>query len=154
MKYFIYFMPFILSACIDKPISTETALDNNKVIKDHSPKEISLQSFTELPSAIDGCSGLFSAAYDTSKGSYIFVTDLQGKAWIKINDKLLQLTRISQNNKDSLIRETYKSQNITIAFTALLWKQIGDEVWLYEGDIFVFDGKETEHILLAGEIGC
>lgn len=148
-------MPLLILSCTSRETgSVSEASDTALIISDTTSQVSSLETFTDLPPAIEGCSGLFSAAYDTSKGNYIFVTDLQGKAWIKVNGTLLQLTRVSRNNKDSLIRETYKSENLTIAFTALLWQQIGDEVWLYEGDIFVSDGKEFDHILLTGEVGC
>jgi hypothetical protein len=119
-------------------------------------RALKLDFFSKIPSAIDGCSGLYT--YDTiltKKKKYIIVTDLQELAFIRINGKEIKLTRIS--NKE-LPKQTYVSKysgdGYTVILTTKTGKQTGDEVYSETGSIEVIKGTEKIMIKIHGESGC
>jgi hypothetical protein len=65
-------------------------------------------NFFDIPHDIDGCSGLFIDAVSELKCPYLLETDLQLKAHLKINDRLI-MCEIEKSNEGKRIYEAFKS---------------------------------------------
>lgn len=113
-----------------------------------------LESFPGIPREIDGCSGLFVSAQCELNCAYLMVTDLQGKAFVQIDGRLVKCDLIKRNNNGKRIHETFKAGAMIITLEAEQYKQLGDELWEYRGTIQT--GKEGKESIIAikGEVGC
>ena len=113
-----------------------------------------LESFPGIPREIDGCSGLFVSAQCELNCAYLMVTDLQGKAFVQIDGRLVKCDLIKRNNNGKRILETFKAGALIITLEAEQYKQLGDELWEYRGTIQT--GKEGKESIIAikGEVGC
>ena len=86
-------------------IDSNTANDASAIQTD----KILIQGFTQVPSIINNCSALF--VKDTTNGTaeYYFVTNLKGTAFIKLNNRLMELRLIKQTNIDKYtVNELYE----------------------------------------------
>lgn len=64
---------------------------------------ITIESFTDLPKEIDGCSCLFSEdSVSYARGQYIYANDFAKTSFMKIDGKLVRLTETEHSNPDSL----------------------------------------------------
>jgi hypothetical protein len=159
MKYILLIVLF--TACKDQSnnvVDGKDSIDNGKtiVVEDSLKKQqIHLETFKKLPPQIDGCSGLFYLeSVALKKGDYVFVSDLQSKAFIMIGNELTLLTIKNKNNSEGVINEIYTSGNYQIELLLKMEKILGDELWLYEGELKVSDGTSTIIKKIIGEIGC
>lgn len=64
---------------------------------------ITIDSFTDLPAQIDGCSCTFSEdSVSYAKEKYIYANDFAKTSFIKIDGKLVELTETEHSDPDSL----------------------------------------------------
>ena len=98
--------------------NTLTAVDSNaasNVVLNES-EGIVLQTFSQIPIAVKACSGLFISDTATEfSNNYIIATNLKGTAFIKLNNRLLEMKLIRQTNIDSTtIYELYSNEEIEV----------------------------------------
>ena len=149
-------MPLFFLSCADNNPPVANTTSNTEVIKDSTSlvRKPSLETFKTLPSAIDGCSGLFHMRGDSSHNVYVFVMDLQGRAFIKRAGEMIELARIKQSNLEGVINEVYKADDIEVNISLKELKQAGDELWNYEGVLLVQLNGSVEKLHIEGEVGC
>ncbi len=118
--------------------------------------KILIQSFKQLPSIINNCSAVFvtDTASAQSQG-YYFVSNLKGIAFVKINDRLMELRLVKQTNTDKYtVNELYVNDEIEVE---LKIRQLGDGMdaeWNYQGVLIVTRGTDKEVINISGKLGC
>ena len=86
--------------------------------------------------------------------SYLLVTKLQGKAYVKIDDGLVKRELVEKSNEGKRIYEVLKAGLILIILEAVQYNQIGDEVWEYRGTIKLKTGEREITTAVKGEVGC
>lgn len=102
--------------------------------KADTTKEIHLESFSDFPEEIDGCSCYFSISKNEfKKRNYIFVDDFGDIAFIKIDGKLMRF-ELTSNYDDTYI---YKYKDYTLKLEILKRKFIESELELEKGIITV-----------------
>lgn len=117
---------------------------------------LKLDFFDKIPLQIDGCSELYT--YDSTSlnsSKYIFVTNYQDLAFIKVNGKQIALKTISKkelSNKNFV--NIYKGSGYTVVLRTKTLKKSGDEVWLEGGTVEVVHGSDNLLIKVHGESGC
>jgi hypothetical protein len=151
---------FVLVSCqnADKEErSTLSSVDSNsaQVASVNETEGIEIQTFSELPSVVDGCSGLFSADTTLTSNNYVFVTNLKGIAFIKINNRLMELKLIRQTNIDEEnVNELYANEEVEIDLKIKQIKKSGDELTDYQGVLIIRKGSQRKVVDIAGQIGC
>lgn len=117
---------------------------------------IRLDLLNNIPEQIDGCSGLYTA--DTillQQQQYLFVSNLQELAFVKINDRQITLKRIKEESlpKDAH-RDTYEGGGYTVILHIKATKRTGDELFYHEGTLEVWQGEKKVTVKIHGESGC
>ena len=117
---------------------------------------LKLDFFNKIPSAIDGCSGLFT--YDTTSlknKKYIIITDLQELAFIKVNGKQIMLKKIQNKQLTKMTFKTiYKGDGYTIILTTTTGKQLDIESSLDIGTLEILKESYKLLIKIHGQSGC
>lgn len=117
--------------------------------------KILIQAFRQLPSIINNCSALF--VNDTTNGEteYYFVTDLKGTAFIKLNNRLMELRLIKQTNIDKYtVNELYANDEVEVDLKIKQLKENSLAQWNYNGVLVVRRGNEREALNISGKLGC
>lgn len=148
-----YFTLFILSALLFSCANSNTPLGTNESSTDAS---IVIDTFSEFPPEIEGCSCLFSNnENDFENGKYIYADDYQDNAFISINGEMKRFT-LSNSHKvsDEHNSKTWISEDFEVT---LDYKQVGqiEETWQQKGTMKIKskNGKE-EAKEFYGECGC
>ena len=154
-------LAIVFIACTSKNGGEEknslSSIDSNTANNPASPTtdEILIQSFTQLPSIVKQCSALF--VHDTSETAvpeYYFVSNLKGVAFIKINNRLMELKLVKQTNIDKYtVNELYLNEEVEVD---LKIRQLNAEnaTWNYQGVIVVERDGRKESINISGKLGC
>ena len=133
-------------------IDSNTA--NNTVVIDTD--QIIIQAFTQLPSIINNCSALF--VNDTTREQnqeYYFVANLKGVAFIKLNNRLMELKLVKQTNIDKYtVNELYVNDEVEVDLKIKQLKEDSNAMWNYNGVLVVRRGSKSEAISIAGKLGC
>ena len=132
-------------------IDSNTANDASAIQTD----KILIQGFTQVPSIINNCSALF--VEDTTNGTaeYYFVTNLKGTAFIKLNNRLMELRLIKQTNIDKYtVNELYANDEIEVDLKIRQFKEDTMAQWNYNGVLVIRRGSEREAITISGKLGC
>jgi hypothetical protein len=151
----------LFSACTNEnngETSSLSSLDSNTAnnpLAINSDK-ILIQGFTQMPSIINNCSALFvKDTMGNGPKEYYFVSDLKGTAFIKLNNRLMELKLLKQTNVDKYtVNELYANEEVEVD---LKIKQIKEETntgWNYSGVLIIRRGTEREAINIAGKLGC
>jgi hypothetical protein len=115
-----------------------------------------LSYFKTTPSIIDGCEEDYT--YDTTslkRKQYIFITNLQGSAFIRVKGKTISLHRASQfQPAENMHKEIYKGNGYTIIIVTKEGHQIGDEGNYEKGVLEVKHGSEDVTYKIHGMAGC
>lgn len=118
--------------------------------------DIILQTFTELPDAIDGCACLFAEDNKAFKnGEYLYADNMQTAGFVKIGDEMVQVTLDeSDNSSDIRILTTGKNEDIEVKLDIRKSDQLD-----YQGSYFgtlevkTKDGRKYKKTVF-GECGC
>lgn len=117
---------------------------------------IKLDFFKSIPNEIDGCSGLYT--YDTTSlkdQQYIFVTNLQDLAFIRINGKTISLKEMSREQlSPTSWRKVYDSDEYSVILVTKESKRVVDYVYLYTGILEITNDSGYIKIQVHGECGC
>lgn len=155
----IAFTLSLLMGCQKEQKATEnkenTIAESNT--KATSKKAIVLESFTEYPDEIDGCSCVFaldSTAYSQDK--HIYVNDFAATAFVKIDGKLIRCEQISYESKDSVNSVVkYKAGNYRMTVNTKNNGDAGYEASSMTGSIKIEDDKgNTSEQPFYGICGC
>ncbi len=142
-----------LFACGQKAASKE-AVEKTAAV---SSETLRLESFTEFPPEIDGCSCYFSKDADEfDQNQYIYANDYMETSFLKINGEMVKFTEtetIDIDEKTSILKA--KSENYTLELEIKEQGQNGDETWLKTGTIKLTDKNgKTISQYFHGECGC
>src|SRR5215203_1876833 len=101
MKALLMVLVIVFTACSGNGNSKKNSLNsldsnaaNNTLAT--SVSEILIQRFTQIPSIANNCTALFVTDTANAMQEYVFVTDLKGLAFIKLNNRLMELKLIKQ----------------------------------------------------------
>jgi hypothetical protein len=118
---------------------------------------LKIDSFSSIPSEIDGCSCYFSNNEKEYKNkAYIYVNDFANISFMKINGIMTRFIQFDfKKKKDNTTIAKYKSDQYQMEVYVKKIKPIGEEVSLMIGTIKL-TGKfgETIAINFYGECGC
>jgi len=160
MRKILVVLIVLFSACTQGnkgETSSLSSLDSNTANNSttNNSDKILIQGFTQMPSIINNCSALF--VIDTSENAkeYFFVSNLKGVAFIKLNNRLMELKLIKQTNVDKYtINELYVNDEIEVDLKIKQLKEAADTQWNYSGVLVVRRGSEREAINISGKLGC
>lgn len=114
-------------------------------------KEIHLESFSDFPEEIDGCSCYFSISKDELKNrNYIFINDFGNIAFIKIDGNLIRF-ELTNHDNDIYI---YNYNDYTMKVEIIKRKFIDSELELEKGIITIDTPKGELKQKFIGECGC
>ena len=115
-----------------------------------------VQGFAQIPSIINGCSGLFVNDTTNEEGrEYYFVSNLKGIAFIKLNNRLMELKLVKQTNVDKYtVNELYMNDEIEVDLKIKQLPEGTDANWDYNGVLIVRRGADREVINISGKLGC
>ena len=147
---------FILCCLLFASGCTNSQQDGTKaVVTQH------LTSFKGFPPGFEGCTCYFSGTEkEFQNEQYIFVSDLEQKAFITVNGKQINLkldstTRVDNSLDDSDYSETYSNGYYTLKMDVKFGGNTGDEVWWNTGIMTLyFKGVEIDRREFVGECGC
>lgn len=92
---------FITSVC-SSLILISCAKEKNQSQK---PETFTVNTFTDLPPEIDGCSCTFAEdSVSYAKEKYNYANDLRATSFIKVNGKMIKLTETEHANSNSLTK--------------------------------------------------
>jgi hypothetical protein len=158
-KLFILFSLFLLS-CSENNKGSKDVLQNEEANTAENatlvnPNGIGIQLFKTLPPQIKQCSGLFVIDTAAAVKQYVFVNDLKGKAFLMMDDKLMELKLVKQTNIDKkTMNELYVSEDLEVELKITLDKNLGANAWNYNGVLVVKKEGREEAINVTGKLGC
>lgn len=151
---------FLLSTIICSLLSScwhmnEPKEDKTKV------QPLTIQSFSQFPSEIDGCSCYFSSTEKTFKQrQYILATNLDSLAFITIDNHPTKLKLIKSTAKPHAFTnfdhvEIFGNKDYNVTIDIKYKKSTDSEVWIDEGTITITrqDGQKLV-TKFYGECGC
>ena len=118
---------------------------------------LTIDTFSEFPPEIDGCSCYFSNnSGELASHKYIYANDFAQTSFMKINGVLTKFTQVSLkkiDNKNTIAK--YKSSKFEITLEIKDGKKNGEETMLKTGTITLTD-KQGNSIkkIFYGECGC
>ena len=162
MKWIFVCLVILFTACNSNDITSErnslNSLDSNTANNTATinSDKIVVQGFTQIPSIINGCSGLFVTDTTNEKGrEYYFVSNLKGVAFIKLNNRLMELKLVKQTNVDKYtVNELYMNDEIEVDLKIKQLPEGTDANWNYNGVLIVSRGSDREVINISGKLGC
>ena len=151
----------LFTACSENEGSEKSSLNSldsntaNNTLTVNSD-EILIQSFSQVPSIINNCSGLF--VLDTTINAmheYVFVTNLKGVAFIRLNNRLMELKLIKQTNVDKFtVNELYVNDEVEVELKIKQLEEDKDAEWNYNGVLIIKREAKREAVAIAGKLGC
>ncbi|WP_338789864.1 hypothetical protein [Bernardetia sp. MNP-M8] len=148
----------------DVDSTTETSILREEIIEEEIVEEpaFSIDTFSDFPPEIDGCSCYFSKNEADFKGGkkYSYMDNYEKIAFVKIDGVLVKFVQTnSEMVTETHYKNTYKSENATHNYTLETEtereSQNGDETFLYTGTLKVTnqEGKSVKESFI-GECGC
>jgi len=137
--------------------SSLNSLDSNTANSSLSvnSNEILIQSFSQIPSIINNCSGLFVLDTVNAMQEYVFVTNLKGVAFVRLNNRLMELKLIKQTNVDKFtVNELYVNDEVEVELKIKQLEEDKDAEWTYNGVLVIKRGAKREAVAIAGKLGC
>ncbi len=122
------------------------------------PKAIVLDSYSEFPEEVEGCSCYFSRnKQEFAAGKYIYMNNYANLAFVSIGGQLVRLECIDKS--DSVKTDApYRDASVKYELRAIVKKSSpsGEEVFKTEGVLLVKDLKTgaSSEIPFVGECGC
>ena len=120
------------------------------------PPTVDVAVYTEYPEEIDGCACYFGkTASDLSEGKYIFMTNYEKKAYMKLDGGMRVFELISSTDLEGgRLMETWSNENYQMVVKSTQTGQI-DETWQSVGTINIKPtDKDATMISVVGECGC
>lgn len=121
-----------------------------------TPTTVDIAVYVEYPEEIDGCACYFGrTAPELSEGKYIFMTNYEKKAYMKLDGQMRVFELISSTDiEGGLLMETWKNKNYDMVVKSQETGAI-DETWQSVGTINIKPkNKDATMIKVVGECGC
>ncbi|MFK7787680.1 MAG: hypothetical protein AB8B56_21340 [Crocinitomicaceae bacterium] len=164
----------LLSSCIQKSERSTTPPESGPdttIVTPEEPEEleeplaenpsgnaptVDVAVYVEYPEGIDGCACYFGRnATELSEARYIFMTNYDKKAYMKLDGEMREFDLISSTDlEDGRLMETWKNKNYNMVVKS---KETGsiDETWQRIGTINIKPkNKDATMIGVVGECGC
>ena len=170
MKYTIAGCILFLMSCGDIKVKPDVTSGKDSVVQKNAVntpasvklpsankdtvKTLTLQTFNDISEEISGCSGLYKSRKCQGACDYILATDLQGKAFIKVDGNLISLRRTNNSVTDKKTKERYEGEGFIITIEVYPRNKTGDEVREYYGELIVVKGDLKHSESITGEVGC
>lgn len=162
LKYVLLFLSItaVVSCKKDKESVTENSTpamnDSINQVKMDSAKmvKVTAQTFA-IPPEVQGCSCLFAKnKEDFDNGKYVYVDDYGNTAYIKVQDKMIQIPMREGDFDPSDFSKVIKNSEIAVIIKGKKVKESGEKN-TFEGEMMVEtkDGMKTT-IPIYGECGC
>lgn len=131
-------------------------MSEDKVAVEPTATGIQLDFLNKISDQLDGCSGFYT--YDSvslQQQRYLFASNLQELAFIKINGRQITLTRIKEEGlPKEAHRNTYEGGGYTVILHIKAVKRTGDELFYDAGTLEVWQGEKKVTVKIHGESGC
>lgn len=150
-EYFIKGIIIFLSVLCNFQIQAQDIIKSEQKIDNSN--EIHLESFSDFPKEIDGCSCYFSISQlDLKNGLYILVNDLANLAFVKIEEKMIRFELLNHDENSNIYHYIYNDYKMEVEIIER--KEVVDEIVLIKGKITLkAEGKEAKQEFI-GECGC
>jgi len=166
MKWWVIGIGLSLLSCTNDKQSSKVNTDDAAIIPaaatvkineeaNTAESPLSIETFSTLPGDIKSCNAVYAsgmAALDSS--NYILASNLKGKAYIKVNDRLVALKLDERMDEGSITKEIYKGSGYMVHVISHKVKKVSDDAWLYAGDILIFKDNDHESEPIVGTVGC
>lgn len=120
-----------------------------------NPNGIGVQLFQNLPVEIKECNGLFVIDTAAAVRQYVFASDLKGKGFLMMDNKMVELKLIKQTNIDKkTMNELYTNEDLEVELKITLDKRLAEKVWNYNGVLVIKKEGREEAINITGKLGC
>ncbi|HOF16813.1 MAG TPA: hypothetical protein PLF32_08365 [Bacteroidales bacterium] len=121
--------------------------------KHDTTKKIHLESFSDLPDEIDGCSCYFSISQeDLESERYIFVNDFAALAFVKIEGKLIRFELQNHDEKRNIYYYIHNDDTMKVEIIKKITNK--DEAVVIQGLITISTVKGCIKQKFTGECGC
>lgn len=122
------------------------------------PTAFVLNFFSSIPDTIDGCGSFFTYdTLETANDRYIFLSNLDEFAMIRVNGQFVYLNRNIAESREldpgSSYVEVFEGSGYKTILTVQKTKSYG-EGGFYKGTLEVIRGKERITLRVHGEMGC
>jgi hypothetical protein len=138
--------------------NTLSTLDSNAANKAPSAlsDDIAVGTFIKTPREIEGCRGIFVRSEDSlAMEPYVFVSNLKGLAFVRINERSMEVRLVRQTNADPIsINELYANEEVEIELRIKQNQNYGAEVWDYKGVLIVRQKAIRKVVQVSGKVGC
>jgi hypothetical protein len=144
----------LLFSCGQAKTNKDVSHIDSKSIEQQS---ISIDSFSDFPQEIDGCSCYFSNdSTDFYNKQYIYVNDFAQTSFLKINGVMTKFTQTEYKEIDEEnVKAKYTSDNFEMTIEVKDGIHNGDETMLKTGTITLTDKNgKTVTKTFYGECGC
>ena len=116
-------------------------------------QDICLESLTDIPKEIDGCSCAFSVSQEKlAKGEYVFVNDFASLAFVKVDGELKRFELQSHDEASNTYHYLYGENTMEVRITNRITCEDGSE--LMEGTITIRMKKGTIKQKFVGRCDC
>ena len=154
----IIFLLLCFISCKDNDVAFPA--NQNKAtapVKKAISSRITINSFSDFPSEIDGCSCYFSIdSVDFKRSNFIYVNNFAATSFMKINGKLIKFIETAHRQaKGTDVIAKYSSPEYKMMILVKDGKQNGNETSLKSGLIKISNNNgETVTQTFYGECGC
>ncbi len=115
-----------------------------------------VNTFTDLPPEIDGCSCIFSEdSLSYAKEKYIYANDFAKTSFIKVNGKMIRLTETEHANQNSVTKSKSIGDGYEVEIKAKVFRTTDLEYNEMEGTMTIKSKKgKTLTKTIYGVCGC
>lgn len=120
------------------------------------PETFTVNTFTDLPPEIDGCSCIFSEdSLSYAKEKYIYTNDFAATSFIKVNGKMIRLTETKHANPNSLTISKSAGSGYEVEIKAKVFRTTDLEYNEMKGTMTIKSKKgKTVTKTIYGVCGC
>lgn len=135
-----------------QPVSNES--EEQQESSSANVEQVTLETFSEFPPEIDGCSCYFSGNKEAfEQNNYLFVSNFEKMAFIKIDGELIPFELIEE--KEELYNTVWQDEEGHIMVLETVEMGQVDETWQFEGVLTLMkDNTPIYKRTIIGECGC
>ena len=162
LKYLVLFLSITTVVSCKK--EKDNVSENSEIVKNDSIDQAkadsakivktTVQTFA-IPPEVQGCSCLFAKnKEDLKNGKYVYVDDYGSTAYIKLEDKLIQIPMREGDFDPSDFSKVIKNSEVAVIIKGKKVKEAGEKT-IFEGEMMIEtkDGSRST-IPIYGECGC
>ena len=116
---------------------------------------ITLKTFEQIPMEMQGCNAVFVADTAYSLPQYVFASNRESMAFVRLNNKLTELRLVKRTNNDKqTINELYEGDGMEVEVKISPVKKTGNNEWTHKGILVIRKEGQQEDIDITGKVGC